>query len=117
MKRPIETTPSECLINHLAIFPQSIHTHTYYTHLVKYSDPKNDYATHGKNHRSRTLLGIVLGDYHMTDTSPSSDETPPGMPRWVKVFVLIVILLILLVLITMFALGGDHGPGRHALGC
>ena len=53
----------------------------------------------------------------MTDDSPSSDaETPPGMPRWVKVFVLIVVLLILLVLVIMFVVGGDHGLGRHGPG-
>ena len=48
--------------------------------------------------------------------SSSDTETPPGMPRWVKVFVLIVILLILLVVVIMFIVGGDHGPGRHAPG-
>lgn len=51
----------------------------------------------------------------MTDDSPNS-ETPPGMPRWVKVFVLLVLLVILLVVVIMFLAGGDHGPGRHALG-
>ena len=51
----------------------------------------------------------------MTNDSPNS-ETPPGMPRWVKVFVLIVILVILLVVVIMFVVGGDHGPGRHAPG-
>lgn len=51
----------------------------------------------------------------MTDDTLNS-ETPPGMPRWVKVFVLIVILVILVVVIIMFVVGGDHGPGRHAPG-
>ena len=47
----------------------------------------------------------------------SNAETPPGMPRWVKVFVLIVILLILLVVVLkLTGIGGDHGPGRHAPG-
>lgn len=46
---------------------------------------------------------------------PNSDsEAPPGMPRWVKVFVLVVILL--LVVAIMLVAGGDHGPGRHAPG-
>ncbi len=46
----------------------------------------------------------------------SDSETPPGMPRWVKIFMLIVILLILLVIVIMLAVGGNHGPGRHAPG-
>lgn len=48
--------------------------------------------------------------------SPSDAETPPGMPRWVKVFVLIVVLLVLLAVVILFLLGGDHGPGGHAPG-
>lgn len=51
----------------------------------------------------------------MADDSPSS-ETPPGMPRWVKVFLLFVLLVILLVVVIMFVFGGDHGPGGHAPG-
>ena len=51
----------------------------------------------------------------MTDDSPNS-ETAHGMPRWVKVFVILVILVILLVVVIMFLVGGDHGPGRHAPG-
>lgn len=47
---------------------------------------------------------------------PPNSETPPGMPRWVKLFVLIGILVILLVVIIMFVVGGDHGPGGHAPG-
>lgn len=45
-----------------------------------------------------------------------TDDTPPGMPRWVKVFVLIIILLILLVGGFMLFGGGSHGPGSHAPG-
>lgn len=36
----------------------------------------------------------------------------PGMPRWVKVFGIIIIVLVLL-LVIMLLLPGDHGPGRH----
>lgn len=45
-----------------------------------------------------------------------TDDTPPGMPRWVKVFVIIVILLILLIGGFMLFSGGEHGPGNHAPG-
>ncbi len=43
----------------------------------------------------------------------STMTTPPGIPRWVKVFGIITLALILLVGIMMFASGGEHGPGRH----
>jgi hypothetical protein len=43
-----------------------------------------------------------------------ADPPPyPGIPRWVKVFGIIVIVLVLLVVITIFIGGGKHGPGRH----
>jgi len=37
----------------------------------------------------------------------------PGIPRWVKVFGIIVIVVVLLVVGLMFIGGGEHGPGRH----
>jgi hypothetical protein len=44
-----------------------------------------------------------------------ADQPPyPGIPRWVKVFGIIVIILVLLVVIIVFTgVGGEHGPGRH----
>jgi len=53
----------------------------------------------------------------MADLSPNSDRsqdtgTRPGMPRWVKVFGIIVIVLVLLFVISMLA-GVRHGPGMH----
>ena len=46
-----------------------------------------------------------------------ADRPPyPGAPRWVKVSGIIVIVLALLVaIILVTGIGGDHGPGRHAL--
>ena len=43
------------------------------------------------------------------------DNRPPypGIPRWVKVFGIIVIVVVLLVVGLMFLVGGEHGPGRH----
>jgi hypothetical protein len=35
-----------------------------------------------------------------------------GMPRWVKVF-LIVAVLVVLVFVILLLTGGGHGPGRH----
>jgi hypothetical protein len=40
----------------------------------------------------------------------------PGTPRWVKVFAIIIIVLVLLFGgLKLFGIGGEHGPGRHAL--
>lgn len=44
----------------------------------------------------------------------SSEKQPPGMPRWVKVSLIIVIALILLfVILKLTGIGGKHGPMRH----
>jgi hypothetical protein len=41
-------------------------------------------------------------------------KAPAGMPRWVKVFGIVVIVLILFVLVAVIiGIGGSHGPGRH----
>ncbi|MBN8200048.1 hypothetical protein [Bacillus sp. NTK034] len=41
-------------------------------------------------------------------------EMPPGMPRWVKVSLIIVIaLLLLFVIMHLTGTGGKHGPMRH----
>lgn len=45
-----------------------------------------------------------------------SRKSPPGIPRWVKVFAIITFALTLLILIALATgLGGPHGPGRHIL--
>ena len=38
---------------------------------------------------------------------------PPGMPRWVKVLLIIAIILVLAFVAAFFA-GVQHGPGLHA---
>ncbi len=52
---------------------------------------------------------------HMHEGSDhgSTSSTPPGTPRWVKLFGMAVVVVVLLVIILMFAVGGNHGPGRH----
>ncbi len=42
--------------------------------------------------------------------------SPPGMPRWVKLSLILTVVLVLLVVIVMLIAGGDHGPSRHAPG-
>jgi hypothetical protein len=53
--------------------------------------------------------------------SPDPDEDPqgpdtgstPGMPRWVKVFLIVALVLVLLFLVLQLISGGEHGPRRH----
>lgn len=48
-----------------------------------------------------------------TSVSPGG-ASPPGMPRWVKISLLIVAALVAAFLILKVAgVGGEHGPGRH----
>jgi hypothetical protein len=42
--------------------------------------------------------------------------SPPRMPRWVKMSLILVAVLVLLVVIVMLIAGGGHGPSRHAPG-
>ena len=39
-----------------------------------------------------------------------------GTPRWVKLFGLIAVILALVLAAVLLDSGGDHGPGRHAVG-
>ncbi|MPZ73362.1 MAG: hypothetical protein GEU74_09045 [Nitriliruptorales bacterium] len=48
------------------------------------------------------------------DTMGAADQAPPGMPRWVKVFVIIVgALLLVFVVLQLAGVGGRHGPRVH----
>lgn len=38
---------------------------------------------------------------------------PTGLPRWVKVFLIVAVALALLAVGAALVTGGDHGPGRH----
>jgi hypothetical protein len=42
--------------------------------------------------------------------------SPPRMPRWVKLSMILVAVLVLVVVIVMLIAGGGHGPSRHAPG-
>ena len=45
----------------------------------------------------------------------SQPESPPRMPRWVKVAAIIAGLLLLVFLILRFTgIAGEHGPSRHS---
>jgi putative exporter of polyketide antibiotics len=57
----------------------------------------------------------------MTSQPPDSDnagddpaQSPaPGVPRWLKVFLLVATAIVVLGVVVMLLVGGDHGPGRH----
>ena len=42
-------------------------------------------------------------------------ESPPGTPRWVKVFGVIALVVLLLFVILLVTGRGGHGPARHTL--
>ena len=49
-------------------------------------------------------------------TEGSDSESPPGVPRWVKVFGVVTVIVVLLAIVAMIFGGGKHGPGRHLHG-
>lgn len=55
----------------------------------------------------------------MTESLPDSEsrgETrsgTPGMPRWVRVSVVIGVIFAVALIISMISSGGTHGPGLH----
>ena len=44
---------------------------------------------------------------------PRSQGEYPGMPTWVKWFLLVALVAAVLVVAVLLITGGDHGPGRH----
>lgn len=51
---------------------------------------------------------------HSASPGEADRESPPGMPRWVKIAAIIVgILVLLFVVLKLTGIGGEHGPGRH----
>ena len=46
----------------------------------------------------------------------ADQASPPRMPRWVKLSLILVAVLVLAVVIVMLIAGGGHGPSRHAPG-
>ena len=45
--------------------------------------------------------------------SSQEGSSTTGMPRWVKVFLIVAVALAALAVVAMLVVGGDHGPGRH----
>lgn len=75
-----------------------------------------------------TLTETTCLDKHLAMTEPadvpttdervrSDSDAPGGMPRWVKVSLIVVTALMALFVIANIAgIGGEHGPGRHGGG-
>lgn len=47
------------------------------------------------------------------DSHNGDRESPPGVPRWVKISGLVVLVVAVVVVVVMLVLGGEHGPGQH----
>ena len=53
----------------------------------------------------------------LAGTAGKEDNSHAGMPRWVKISLLVVgALLAVFVLANVTGVAGDHGPGRHGGG-
>jgi hypothetical protein len=52
----------------------------------------------------------------MDEAVPPAPEGPPGMPRWVKVSLVVGAVLLVLVGAVLAFSAGEHGPGRHLPG-
>jgi hypothetical protein len=49
--------------------------------------------------------------------SPTPDHnSPPPMPRWVKLFAVVAAIVVLLIVVALIWFPGKHGPGRHMHG-
>ena len=57
----------------------------------------------------------------MNDVESGAEQEPKGgstrgfagIPRWVKVFVVVAVAVLLLMVVAMLITGGQHGPSRH----
>lgn len=48
--------------------------------------------------------------------APGPPESTTGVPRWVKVLLVVAVVLAVLVAVMLLTgIGGEHGPSRHAL--
>lgn len=54
-----------------------------------------------------------MGEPASESEETGSEASPPSMPRWVKVAVLVVLVLVAGLVIIMLVAGGEHGPGLH----
>lgn len=56
-------------------------------------------------------VDLETGDAGEVSHDPASD---PGMPRWVKILLIVSLALVLVFVVAkLTGAGGEHGPGRH----
>lgn len=48
-----------------------------------------------------------------TGNTPPAYDGPPGMPRWLKVGLVVAALVAAALLVVALAVPAGHGPGRH----
>jgi hypothetical protein len=58
-------------------------------------------------------MGRDDGD-HSTGGDRPPFGPPPGVPRWVRISLVVSAVLVVATLAVALLLGGPHGPGRHA---
>lgn len=55
-----------------------------------------------------------IGDQERPIETPAEPRPATGMPRWVKISLLVVVALIaVFVILNLAGIGPKHGPGRH----
>jgi hypothetical protein len=47
------------------------------------------------------------------DSRNGRAESPPGVPRWVKISGLVTLIVAAVLVVVMLVVGGEHGPGLH----
>jgi hypothetical protein len=52
-------------------------------------------------------------DQRPAQTDDQTVNGNPGMPRWVKIFLIAAAAVLVLLVVAMLIGGGEHGPGRH----
>jgi hypothetical protein len=55
----------------------------------------------------------VDGNENDTSSVDPDQRSGAGVPRWVKVFAIVIAVVVALMVVVMIASGGEHGPGRH----
>ena len=55
----------------------------------------------------------MADDSGRTGISDGPAHIPAGIPRWVKIFLIVAAAALVLLILAMMISGSQHGPGRH----
>lgn len=58
----------------------------------------------------------MTGPSERPNHQPAAGDSPPGIPRWLKLSALVVAVLIVLAIAIAAITGVQHGPGLHGAG-